>query len=269
MFARAAFAALRIVSRDRAVLLLAGLFIVAPPARADGEGPRLTSYVSGGKPIKVEHFLPKIKGKHAALLLLHGSDGLAKRGDDYRAAARDIAAQGYAVLLVHYFDRTGTTDADKETINEHFFSWIRTIHDGVAFAARLPNVDPARIGLIGYSLGGYLSLSAAALAWKEEHKVAVIVEYFGGLPKLLMWGARRLPATLILHGEKDDLVPVKEARDLENALKEAKVPCEIKIYPDQGHGFSQEIAREARELGFKFLERHLAPKNPQREDKRE
>ncbi len=245
-----------------ALLLL--VLLTAPPqsARADEPGPRLTAYPSGGKQISVEQFLPAARGKLPVLLLLHGSDGLSKRGDDFRAIARMIAGRGYAVLLVHYFDRTGTRYADKEAIDKHFLSWVGTVHDGIAFAGKLPYADPGRLGLIGYSLGGYLSLSSAALAIREEHRVGAIVEYFGGLPKLLAWNAWRIPPTLILHGEKDNLVSVKEARDLEKALREAKVPHEVKIYPDQGHGFSDKVGREAIELAFRFLDKHLARKKP-------
>ena len=71
-----------------------------------------------------------------------------------------------------------------------------------------------------------------------------------------------MPATLILHGARDTLVPVSKAHALAKALKEAMVPFEIKIYPDQGHGFSAEVARKAMELGFRFLDKHLAPRKP-------
>jgi carboxymethylenebutenolidase len=42
---------------------------------------------------------------------------------------------------------------------------------------------------------------------------------------------------IILHGGKDDRVPVQEAYRLEELLKQHRVPYDIKIYPDQGHIF--------------------------------
>ena len=107
------------MARPSLLTVLALLALSAPATAADG--PRVTTFVSGGKTVTMEQFLPARPGKHPALLLLHGSDGLAdRRGEGYRAAAHAITARGYAVLLVHYFDRTGTTYADRDTINKHF-----------------------------------------------------------------------------------------------------------------------------------------------------
>jgi carboxymethylenebutenolidase len=243
----------------RQVAPLLGILLLATSAAASTTEDT-THFVSGGKKITVERFRPGKDGKYPALLLIHGSDGLAKRGDDYRAACRNIAKRGYIVLLVHLFDRCGSTYATKEAIDQNFFNWVRVIHDGISYAIRLPETDPARVGLIGYSLGAYLCLSSSVLALKPEHQAGAIIEYFGGLPKLLAWNARRIPPTLILHGEEDKLVPAQEARDLERFLQSAGVAHEVRIYARQGHGFDDKVSTEAMELGFKFLDKHLLPR---------
>jgi dipeptidyl aminopeptidase/acylaminoacyl peptidase len=45
------------------------------------------------------------------------------------------------------------------------------------------------------------------------------------------------PPTLILHGDADNLVPVEQARLLNNKLKKAGVKHDLIIYPDAGHGW--------------------------------
>jgi dienelactone hydrolase len=45
---------------------------------------------------------PRGRGVRPAVLLLHGLDGLQYRGAAYREAARHLARNGYAALLVHY-----------------------------------------------------------------------------------------------------------------------------------------------------------------------
>jgi carboxymethylenebutenolidase len=43
---------------------------------------------------------------------------------------------------------------------------------------------------------------------------------------------------LILHGASDRIVPVANARALQNLLQAGGIPFEIQIYPGQGHGFT-------------------------------
>ena len=41
--------------------------------------------------------------------------------------------------------------------------------------------------------------------------------------------------TLILHGEKDERVPLPQAQELYRALTKNHVPVELAVYPRQGH----------------------------------
>src|SRR5437588_12829387 len=79
------------------------LLLLPRPAPAADDRSRVSSYLSDGKAITVEQFLPAGNGRYPTLLMLHGAGGL-EHGDEYRKAARLIAERGYAVFLVHYFD---------------------------------------------------------------------------------------------------------------------------------------------------------------------
>ena len=68
---------------------------------------------------------------------------------------------------------------------------------------------------------------------------------------------RRLCPTLILHGEADPTVPVAEAYQLRDLLEKKHIPYEIKIYPGAGHGFDNEIWRDAGLRALHFLQKHL------------
>jgi dienelactone hydrolase len=72
--------------------------------------------------------------------------------------ARFLAAHGYGVLL---FDRRGeaTSDGDPNALG---WGGTRDIEAAVEFLQRQPDVDPDRIGGIGYSVGGELMLEEAA-----------------------------------------------------------------------------------------------------------
>src|SRR5438132_9069065 len=128
---------------------------------------------------------------------------------------------------------------------------MKTLWDSVSFVARQPHVDPERMGLLGFSLGAYLSLSNATI----DSRVRAVVEFFGGMPKEMRFFMRRLCPVLILHGEADSTVPVQEAYDLQNLLEKKGIPYEIKIYSGTGHGFDNDVWRDAGMRTVQFLKK--------------
>ena len=157
----------------------------------------LTSYAaleSGGRSITVQQFLPRAPGKYPAILALHGSGGI--REGWAEQPARVMAARGYAVFVLHYFERTDTVWADQSTTRKNFPEWMKTVGDAITFATRHASVRADLIGLLGFSLGAYLALAVASV----EPRVKAVVEFFGGMPEELH-GFTRMPPVLILHGE--------------------------------------------------------------------
>lgn len=69
---------------------------------------------------------------------------------------------------------------------------------------------------------------------------------------------RRLCPTLILHGEDDAVVPVQEAYDLKKLLEKKNTPYEMQIYPGVGHGFEDNVWRDAGLRSLHFLQKYLA-----------
>ncbi len=186
-----------------------------------------------------------------AILGLHGSGG----GHASMAEpARLLASRGFAVYVLHYFDRTGTISADKPTIFRNFPVWMKTVWDAMSLVERQPQVDSARIGLLGFSLGAYLALASAAI----DPRIQVVVEFFGGLPKEMKLFMRRFCPVLILHGENDQTVPVEEAYHLQQVLEKRKLPYEMKIYAGAGHGFSGIEWGDASVRMLAFFEKYLA-----------
>ena len=62
---------------------------------------------------------------------------------------------------------------------------------------------------------------------------------------------------LILHGEKDENVPVNQAYLLRDRLTALKKDFEIKLYPDKAHGID---AEEVERVTIDFFKRRLARK---------
>ena len=209
------------------------------------------TFESGGKPIRIDAYLPDTTGPHPTVLALYGSGGGVSGMNE---PATMLAEQGFAVFVLHYFDRTGTTEAtDKQTIFRNFPAWGKTVWDAISYLEKNPQVDASRVGVLGFSLGAYLALSVASV----DSRVKAVVEFFGGLPKEMRFFMRRLCPTLILHGEADATVPVQEAYDLQELLVKKEIPYEIKIYPGVGHGFDSETWRDAGIRSLQFLQRYL------------
>jgi dienelactone hydrolase len=210
------------------------------------------TFQSGGKPIRLDAYLPaKPDSPLPAVVALHGAGGNISAMEQYASA---LAAQGFAVYLLHYFDRTGTESADKPTILRNFPLWMKTLWDAISFVETQPQVDRERIALLGFSLGAYLSLANSAI----DPRVKAVVEFFGGMPKEMHLFMRRLCPVLILHGEADATIPVEEAYQLQKLLEKKGIPYEIKIYAGVGHGFEDiEIWRDAGLRSLQFLQKHL------------
>ena len=94
--------------------------------------------------------------KLAAVLILHGSGGVDARGDFYEAA---LNAAGVATLQIDMWEARGVTGLSNRPQLP-----ILTIPDAfsaLAFLSAQANIDPDRIGVLGFSWGGVVSLASS------------------------------------------------------------------------------------------------------------
>ena len=207
-------------------------------------------FASSEKQIQLDHYPSGNSGLSPAILLVHGSGGPLRGIDPF---ARQAAGLGVHVFVAHYFDRTGHSWVSPSVIQDFFMQWLETLRDALRYIVAQPGIDPQRIGLLGFSLGGFLSLALAT----QEPRIAAVAELFGGLPEYFIEDAGKLPPVLILHGGRDTVVPVSEAEKLAAVLKQHKVPYELKIYSDQGHHFTGLGQIDALRRVVAFFRRYL------------
>ena len=194
-------------------------------------------FTSDGKPVEEYHCVPKGNGPHPAVVMLHGAALRKDAGnDEYEEMCGELAELGYYTEFIEYYSQTDAVGPGQPALMvKDFPIWLREIHSGVDALDKNPSVDPHRVALMGFSLGSFLALSAGALDAKQ---IAAIVEYYGGLPPGLRAGAKSMPPVLILHGDKDVLVPVAQAHALDELLTKENRPHEMKIYGGANHAFN-------------------------------
>jgi carboxymethylenebutenolidase len=214
----------------------------------------MANYQSCGMSIAIEHTGPTVAGEHPAVLVLHGSMGA---GSYWMGRfAPTFTRIGIATYAPHYFQKTGTFLATSKKIfdGKHFPAWLDAVRDAVSYVAERPNVDPRRIGLLGFSLGGYLAMALAT----EDPRIRAVVNLSGGLPPT--WEervTRQMPPVLLLHGGKDPVVPVAEANKAEQALKQKGVPCELEVFPGERHWMAGKAHARVLARVEQFLTRNL------------
>jgi dienelactone hydrolase len=254
----------------------AGLVPSAPPGIKT-----VANFASGQHKITVWRYEPKAKGKHPALVMLYGLDCLGGSPGHYEFLANRFVAKGYVVHFVHYFDCTlvekqdvpamqnrikaslsPKAAGDDAHVRQCFLNWVAAAKDGVEFCRAQENVDPERVSLMGFSLGGFIAMSL--LATEPELNVAAAIQCFGGLPRELYKGFKSAPPVMIFHGDRDDIVPVKEAHDLKKLLKDKMCHVEDKIFAGAGHMFLSDKGQlrfdqvfEAEKMCLAFLEKHV------------
>jgi carboxymethylenebutenolidase len=211
------------------VLLLS--FCLLPQARA--ASPEQVSYPSGSETVKGTIYLPAGAGKHPAIVVIHEWWGL---NDWIREQASDLAAHGYVALAVDLY--RGQTAADPEMAHELMRGLpqdrgIRDLTSAVAYLETRPDVDAAKIGAIGWCMGGGYALQ---LAIHEPTLKAVSINY-GALATDAADLGQVHAAVVGNFGGQDHGIPASSIDAFAAQLKKQGIPVNVKIYPDAGHAF--------------------------------
>ncbi len=223
------------------------------------------TYPSAGQPVKAFYARPEGAGPFAALVVIHEIFGL---NDNIRDIARRFGEEGYATLAVDLFSHGNRAVCMARlmggmVLNSLHHQGIKDLKAALAFLSARKEVDPERLGAVGYCLGG-----SFALAWAcTDHRLKAIAPYYGMNPRPLEAVSRLCPVVGSYPGED---FTTSHARKLDHELDLAQVPHDIKIYPgtkhsffnDQGAAFSAAAAEDSwqRILAF-FKQKGLGVEN--------
>jgi Dipeptidyl aminopeptidases/acylaminoacyl-peptidases len=214
-------------------------------------------FYSGGERIAVDVTALPQRGRRPAILLLAPSDGTEGSGGAYLAQfADDFATHGYVAYIVHYFDRTGTIRSDDALEDRLYPEWTETLRDALVFIQHDSLANPRRIGVFGYSLGGYMALSLGATDPRPKALVVLSGGFFNSLAPTI----KSMPPTLLLHGADDTTVPVREALRVQSTLARLRIPHELVVYPGQGHRLTPDRDADAAARAIRYFNGYLRPR---------
>lgn len=151
---------------------------------------------------------------------------------------------------------------------------------GIAQLVSMGFVDPARIGIYGWSYGGYMTLysllnapdlfragvaGAPVTNWRNYD--TIYTERYLGLPSeneegyrassALTYAANLKAKLLLVHNIDDDNVLFRNTMQMADALQKAKKPFEMMVYPQKAHGVIGPVRQQMLEMMTAFFEREL------------
>jgi carboxymethylenebutenolidase len=236
------------------------LLATALPAQSAG---KMVSFPSGSETASGYLSTPEGAGKHAAIVVIQEWFGV---NEFVKAKADHFAKEGYVALAPDLYRGKVATDADTAHQLMRGLPEDRAMRDlkgAVAFLRSRPDVDPKRVGSVGWCMGGGYSLSLAL----ADRTLAGAVIYYGRL--VTDDGAiRSLEVPLLGNfGGQDKGISPESVREFEKKAKAAGKDVDFKIYPESGHGFASfdasshpQDAKDADARTEKFFEKRLKGK---------
>jgi dipeptidyl aminopeptidase/acylaminoacyl peptidase len=216
-----------------------------------------------------------------AIIVLHGwaEQGVpgAPRVENW---ARRLSEQGYVALALSmrgWPPSTGRDDCGAEQPDD--------VIRAAEWLAALPGVNADRIGVLGFSLGGQVALLAGA----RTERIKAIVAYFpitdvqrwrsttnnAGIrdiyvPRVCGAGDSNSPVNvvakirapvLLIHGDRDKVVPTEQSLRMREALQEARRYVELLVIGGGEHGFTADQNEQAWSVVTRFFNTFLAARN--------
>ncbi|HSP40238.1 MAG TPA: alpha/beta fold hydrolase [Gillisia sp.] len=235
------------------------------------------------------------ENKVPALVWVHGGPG-GQSTQSFSSFIQYLVNHGYAVLAVNNRGSSGYGKTFYQMDDQnHGEKDLQDCVEGKNWLAEQPEIDPEKIGIIGGSYGGYMTMAALTFA-PEEFDVGVnifgVTNWMRTLQSIPPWWEsfkdalylemgdpntedsirlRRISPLfhtenvtkplLVLQGAQDPRVLQIESDEIVENVRKNGVPVEYVLFEDEGHGFvKKENQIEAYERTLKFLDTYLKGK---------
>ena len=243
----------------RQTLALAGsLLLMVGGALAQAVSVPTAELSTSPVPLRAFLFSPTVANgaKHPAVVMVHGCGGAFGRDGQLNARhamwGNYLAAQGYIALMLDSFGSRGlkeicTTKFSERTLKEA--DRVGDAYAALAYLRELPNADPSRIALLGWSHGGGVTLATISHRPNPPSHTAALSTVRAGFNAAIAFypgcTARNKNADrfhpyaplLLVIGETDDWTPAAPCIELATTVAARGEPMHIVTYPDAYHDF--------------------------------
>jgi carboxymethylenebutenolidase len=199
-------------------------------------------------------------GRWPGVLVIHEAFGL---NDNIRDVTRRFADAGYVGLAIDLFSGGNSALCLARAFAGIFLRPLHSgtlseLHAALDLLAEQPEVDSARIGVIGFCMGGSYALQLACV----DGSVRAASTFYSMNPRPLEALARACP---IVGSFPQRDFTAGAGRKLADALRRFHVPHDVKMYPntrhsffnDQGAMYDASAAEDSWTRTLAFFEQHL------------
>src|SRR5260370_13998741 len=202
---------------------------------------------------------PDDNEKHPGVVLIQEWWGIEPH---VRPLAHRLAAQGFVVAVPELYHGKVVTEPDEAQkmvmmIAGNMDKAVREIIGALETVKAMPNVEPKKLGLMGFCVGGMLALVVAS---RYPDLGAVVAFYPGGYDPKPEDVAKINAPVLAFYGRRDPSIPMEQGDKIEKMFKAAGTDYTAKVYdashafmnPDHGMG-NEQAAAEAWPLTRHFV----------------
>lgn len=176
-----------------------------------------------------------------------------------------FAAEGFVALapdLYHGESTKSPDEAGKLMMALRIDETEKDLRGAIGYLLNHEATSGAKVGTVGFCMGGALSLYAAS----KNPQVGACVVFYGIHPNVKPDLANLQAPVLGIYAELDAYVPPATVHELESKLKEHGKSVEMHIYPNLDHGFFNDTRELYNEAGAKdawkrviaFFREHLS-----------
>jgi dipeptidyl-peptidase-4 len=221
--------------------------------------------------------------KYPAIVMVYGGPGAQSVRNAWSGATWDqaLAQRGFVIWQVDNRGSRGRGHAFEAPIYHRMGKTeLADQLEGIHYLVGQGFVDPARIGIYGWSYGGYMTLysllnapdvfragiaGAPVTNWRNYD--TIYTERYLGLPSENAEGYRASSAMeyadklkgklLMVHNIEDDNVLFQNSMQMAEALERSGKLFDMLLYPQKSHGVTGELRKQLLEKTTDFFEKNL------------